>query len=120
VGKCEIIQKRYTIIQKLFQMVLRVEKSVRKCASSCIRELVQKEQNARDLLYDDDNDKLKKILKPVLTCIQHEFSSFSPCFIQIFKVILKLMSTCFHKALPERLLVHLSNITPQYLGQLKD
>ncbi len=58
---------RYKIIFKLFDMMMRVERSVRNTASSCLKDLLKHETHPKELLSNDE--KLKVILRPVLICL---------------------------------------------------
>lgn len=84
----------------------KIEKTIRKTAISCLRSLIKIENNAKDLVANDD--RLKAILRPVLLCLQQEFKNFSPAFLSILKQLLKLLYQCFNKALSDKLLEHLN------------
>lgn len=112
---CEIMKTRYQIIFKLFDMMMRVERTIRNTASSCLRDLLKMENHPKELLFNDE--KLKIILRPVLICLQHEFKSFSPAFLLVLKQILKLLTQCFNKALSDKLLAHLGEINQKFLQE---
>lgn len=84
----------------------RIEKRIRKTSVNCLRALIRLETNAKDLVANDD--KLKKILRPVLLCLQQDFKIFSIPFLSLLKNLLKLLFQCFNKALSDKLLEHLN------------
>ena len=61
------IKMRYDILFKLFDLLNRVEKIIRKAASNCLKNLIKMENNPKDLVSNDD--KLKQILRPILICL---------------------------------------------------
>ena len=40
---CDILKNKYVIIFKLFEMMMRVERTIRNTASKCLKELLRKE-----------------------------------------------------------------------------
>jgi hypothetical protein len=65
--KSELLYNRFSIILKFFELLMRVERTIRNTASKCLKELLKKESHPRELLSNDD--KLKLILRPVLICL---------------------------------------------------
>ena len=57
-----------TIVFLYFDMIIRIEKRIRKVAYHSLNALVKLENNPKDLIANDD--KLKQILRPVLICVQ--------------------------------------------------
>jgi len=45
---------RYDILFKLFDLLNRVEKIIRKAASNCLKNLIKMENNPKDLVSNDD------------------------------------------------------------------
>lgn len=106
--KSPILEQRSNIIFTLFNLVARVDRTVRATAYHALKELLSREEHPKELLSNDD--KLKNILRPILICLQHDFKKFMPSFLYVFRKILKLLTQCFNNALIIKLLNHLSEI----------
>jgi hypothetical protein len=106
--KCPIIQKRNEIIFSMFELIGRVERSVRETAYQSVKELLSREDHPKDLIQNDD--KLKTILRPVLLSLQLDFKKFTPSFLHMFKKILKLLTQCFNITLIQKLVDKLREI----------
>ena len=104
----KFIERRSNIIFTLFNLVARVDRTVRSTAYKSLKELIDKEEHPKDLLANEE--KLKNILKPMLFCLQQEFKRFTPSLLFAFKKILKLLTQCFNNALIQKLVGHLSDI----------
>jgi len=62
-----IVQTRNKVIFKFFDMMLRIEKGIRKSAAMGLKALIKLENQPKDLLTED---RLKIILRPILICLQ--------------------------------------------------
>lgn len=97
----KLIETRLEIIFSMFDLVGRVDRSVRDTAYECIKDLLSREEHPKELIQNDD--KLKHILRPVLISLQLEFKKFTPSFLTMFKKILKLLTQCFNITLIQKL-----------------
>lgn len=66
--KTKLVETRLDIIFVMFDLIGRVDKTVRETAYECLRELLAKEEHPKDLIQNDE--KLKHILRPVLISLQ--------------------------------------------------
>ncbi len=64
----KLIETRLDIIFVMFDLVGRVDRSVRDTAYQCIKDLLSREEHPKELIQNDD--KLKHILRPVLISLQ--------------------------------------------------
>ena len=99
--KNRLVETRLEIIFVMFDLIGRVDKTVRETAYECLRELLAKEEHPKDLIQNDE--KLKHILRPVLISLQLEFKKFTPSFLHMFRKILKLLTQCFNITLIQKL-----------------
>lgn len=104
----DFINKRSIIIFTLFNLIARVDRTVRSTAYKSLKELIAKEEHPKELLANEE--KLKNILKPMLFCLQQEFRKFTPSLLFAFKKILKLLTQCFNSAVIQKLENHLTEI----------
>jgi hypothetical protein len=99
--KSKLTDTRLEIIFRMFDLIGRVDKSVRETAYQCLKELLGKEDHPKDLIQNDE--KLKHILRPVLISLQLDFKKFTPSFLHMFRKILKLLTQCFNITLIQKL-----------------
>lgn len=85
----QILNSRVVILDQYFEMIVRIEKRIRKGVYQCLKQLISMETSPKDLIQTDD--KMKKILRPVLICLQQDFKNFTPSFLQVLKKLLKLL-----------------------------
>jgi len=101
----EINDTRNKIIFRFFDMMLRIERGIRKAASKGLRTLIRLEHQPKDLLTED---KLKVILRPILICLQQDYYKFNIPFLQVLRKLVKYLSQCFNKTLSDKLVEHLT------------
>lgn len=99
--KNKLVEIRLEIIFVMFELIGRVDKTVRETAYECLRELLAREEHPKDLIQNDE--KLKHILRPVLISLQLDFKKFTPSFLHMFRKILKLLTQCFNITLIQKL-----------------
>ncbi|CAD8209393.1 unnamed protein product [Paramecium pentaurelia] len=118
--KPSILSMKYKIVEILYEGLLRVEQSIRQSSYKYLQELLQQEGNQNDKTLFENDEKLKKIMKPLLTCVQSEIFHYVPSFLKSLKLILKLFSKVFHRTLSDRLQLHLQKIVQDNFQQLQN
>lgn len=106
-----IIETRNKIIFKFFNMMLRIERSIRRTATKGLKALIRLENQPKDLLTED---KLKIILRPILICLQQEYQKFNMPFLNILRKLIKFLNQCFNKTLGEKLIDHLTKLIENF------
>lgn len=101
IEKSPISEKRFKMILVMFELIGRVERTIRQTAYESIKELLSREDHPKELTPNDE--KLKHLLKPVLISLQLDFKKFTPSFLHMFKKILKLLTQCFNLTLIQKL-----------------
>jgi hypothetical protein len=100
-----LIALRVSVVSLFFDMIMRVERKIKKTVNFCIQSLIKQEHQAKDILPNEE--KFKQILKPILACLQLSFDKFTPQFLHMFKSLLKLISVMFNRQLSDKLIDHL-------------
>jgi hypothetical protein len=62
---------KFRVVESLYEGLTRAEANVRRTACRCLLDLLSKECGFAKELFPND-EKLKKVMKPVLTCLQQE------------------------------------------------
>ncbi|CAK63963.1 unnamed protein product (macronuclear) [Paramecium tetraurelia] len=105
-----ILAMKFKIVEILYEGLLRVESSIRQAGYRYLQELLQQEGISNDKTLFENDERLKKVMKPLLTCVQSDIFHYIPSFLKSLKLILKIFSKVFHKALSDKLQAHLTRI----------
>ncbi|CAD8200746.1 unnamed protein product [Paramecium pentaurelia] len=111
--KPPILAMKFKTVEILYEGLLRVETSIRQAGYRYLQDLLQQEGISNDKTLFENDDRLKKVMKPLLTCVQSDIFHYVPSFLKSLKLILKIFSKVFHKALSDKLQTHLSRIVQE-------
>ncbi|CAK62836.1 unnamed protein product (macronuclear) [Paramecium tetraurelia] len=121
--KPQILAMKYKTVEIFYEGLLRVEHSIRQSSYKYLQELSQQEGLQNDKSLFENDDRLKRLMKPLLTCVQSDIFHYVPSFLKSLKMILKLFSKVFHRTLSDKLLGHLQKImqdnTLQYQSNIQ-
>ncbi|CAD8122370.1 unnamed protein product [Paramecium sonneborni] len=118
--KPSILSMKYKTVEILYEGLLRVEQSIRQSGFKYLQELIQQEGLQNDKTLFENDDRLKKVMKPLLTCVQSEIFYYVPSFLKSLKLILKIFSKVFHRVLSDKLQAHLQKIVLDNCQQLQN
>ncbi|KAL4453876.1 hypothetical protein ABPG74_003759 [Tetrahymena malaccensis] len=104
----KIEEINYQNLNKLYEMMPRIEKTIHSTVQESIIEINKKNGNNNKVALEEE--KLKVILRPLLVCLQSPFHRFTPQFLLIFKKLLKMLINCFNGRLIVLLLQKLDDI----------
>lgn len=111
--KPSLLQYKFKIVETLYEGLTRVEQTIRSTAYKHLMELVLQEGPNNDKMLFENDDKLKKVMKPLLTCVQSDTFTFVPSFLKSLKLILKIFSKVFHQTLADKMQNHLQKIVSE-------